>query len=109
MSVLADRIRHWGANWNDDRSRFTECDRSVLRHLPDIVLSIYNRSGSISGNMVFGARDYLKIDDVSETCSFRFRSSQEIMIDPLRLPFVNLYWTETEMVFCDPSYRSITR
>ena len=109
VSSLTDRIRHWGANWNDDRSGFTECDQSVLHYLPDIVLSIYNLAGSISGNIVFGARDYLNIDDVSETCSFRFRTSHEIGIDPLRLPFVNIYWTENEIVFCDPSFNSITR
>lgn len=105
-SNLTNRVRQWGANRNEDGPGFTECDSSLLAHLPDIVVSFFGNIGGTVGSIVLSPRDYVLIDESAETCKFRFRSvnpaSETMFIDPLRLPYVNVHITQSDLLFCDP-------
>ena len=104
-SNLSRMVRHWGANTDGDMM-FTECDESILSHLPDIVLSFPSVSEEDSGTILLSPSDYLEINSQLETCRFRFRSVNPVTaspyFDPFRLPFVNVHLANDRISFCDP-------
>jgi hypothetical protein len=100
---LIRSIRDWGANPQD--TYFTECDRSVLLHLPDLELSFIS-SWQTVGTVILSAEDYLIVNEEAETCRFRFRAVlptiNRLHVDLLRLPFINVQLTRFAIILCDP-------
>ncbi len=105
-SNLTRRVRQWGANRNENGVGFTECDSSILPHLPEIVISFFANSHRVVGSIVFLPEDYLSIDERTETCHFKFRSinpsTESMFIDPLRLPHISVHIAQSDIMFCDP-------
>ena len=91
-----------------DEMRFLNCTReSALSALPRFDLVLTDATGVILTRIGLLGEDYMSFDETESTCRSLFLVSnfgfnrESFVIDPFKLPGINVRTTESSIMFCD--------